>query len=123
MQSSGTGTHCVNTYAKFVSGQSFINTDLEKQKFGTQTGGELRRKLGFDFACFQGFAIHVAYNALLEAVEFNYVPFENCRLGAEKKDSNNFVFCVSWKCTKQRRCCKSYRNSQTKNSLDLHFSP
>ena len=92
LQSSGTGTHCVDTKAKFLSGESFVNIELEKLKFGTLKGGEFRRKLAFDMAVFQGFAVHVTYNGLLEKVELKYIPFEHCRLGANKTPNGSFVF-------------------------------
>lgn len=92
LQSSGTGSHCMNTYSKFIAGEQFIDQTLEKLNFGNLKGGEFRRKLAYDIGCFQGFAIHVVYNGLLDIVDLNFVPFENCRLGANLTDNGGFIF-------------------------------
>lgn len=82
ISNSGTASSCINLFAKFILGDGFKDKVFWKTKInGTQTVDQLCRLVAQDYAMFKGFAIHVGYNALFEKVEFNYIPFENCRLG------------------------------------------
>lgn len=88
--SSGIGVSCVNLFAKYIQGQGFADTAFYKAKvnrFGL-TNDELLRLLATDYARFKGFAVHVKYNALLEANELQWIPFWWCRKSLP--DSNEY---------------------------------
>lgn len=81
--SSGTATRCVNTYARYLKGQGFSDKTFYKAVVNRKklTVDGLLRKHALDFALQKGIAFHINYNALLEPVEWNYVPWSFLRLG------------------------------------------
>lgn len=90
ISNSGTASSCINLFAKFILGDGFKDKVFWKTKINeTQTVDQLCRLVAQDYAMFKGFAVHVGYNALFEKVEFNHIPFENCRLG--EADDNQYA--------------------------------
>ncbi len=85
---SGTGSSCVNTYAKFIGGKGFGEETLAELSVNRKghKSNDLLREVCKDFAMFGGVAIHVNYNALYRIVEMFHVPFEHCRLEAEDSE-------------------------------------
>lgn len=80
---SGTGSSCVDVYSKFIAGQGFndsvfFNLMINKQG---ETNDVLLNLIAHDFAKFNGFAIHLNYNANYKICQVNFVPFETARLG------------------------------------------
>ena len=81
---SATGASCVDVFSKFISGQGFNDKnifDLVANRQG-QTCDELLNLIAHDFAMFNGFAIHVNYNANHKITQLQHLPFETVRLGA-----------------------------------------
>jgi hypothetical protein len=81
---SGTGSSCIDVFAKFISGQGFDDKEfyslvVNKQE---QTNDDLLNLVAHDLAMFNGFAIHVNYNANYRITQLQFVPFETVRLGA-----------------------------------------
>lgn len=89
--SSGTGTLCLNRYAKFIEGNGFKDVAFSETVLNRagETADTIHHLLSQDVARFSGFALHVNYNLFGEIVEVQHVPFENCRL--EEEDENGYV--------------------------------
>lgn len=67
--------------ADFFKGDGFeLNPDLIVNRHG-QTTNDTLKKVAADFAEYRGFAVHLNFNAVGQAVELTPVPFEYCRLG------------------------------------------
>ena len=90
-QASPTGTGCLKTYIKFTKGMGFEDELLSSHIFNDkgETGREIQQKLINDYCTIGGCAVHVNYNALLKSVEYQYVPFEHCRLGIDENGNYN----------------------------------
>jgi hypothetical protein len=88
---SGTGTLCLNRYAKFVEGNGFVDVAFSEMVVNRagETADTILHLLAQDVAKYAGLAVHVNYNALGEIIELQHVPFENCRL--EEEDENGYV--------------------------------
>lgn len=87
VNSSGCASRCVNEYGKFIEGQGFSDAAFYKTIVNrkNQSIDKVLSKIARDKARYNGYAIHVNYNALGKVVEIQHVPFEYCRLG----DPNN----------------------------------
>ena len=81
------GSSCVDVYSKFINGRGFMPGVFDKKinKKG-QTLDDLLRMIAEDYARFNGFAVHVNYNALGQKTSASHVPFEHLRL--EMLDEN-----------------------------------
>ena len=87
---SPTAIGCLNRYAEFIEGNGFESdetTDFIVSKYG-DTLDDLLHNIAQDLARYNGFALHVSYNAFCEVNSIEYVPFEQCRL-AEKDDAGH----------------------------------
>lgn len=73
---------CVNEYAKFIEGTGFVDKNFYKAVVNSkgQSVDRLLYKVAKDKARYNGFALHVNYNALGQVVEVSHIPFEFCRL-------------------------------------------
>lgn len=82
VNSSGAAVRCITEYAKFIEGGGFSDLTLYKTKINRkkQSVDKLLAKVARDKARYNGFAIHVNFNALGQIVELQHVPFEFCRL-------------------------------------------
>ena len=81
INSSGTGTLCTNIFGKFVYGQGFINEALAKTVINRKrlTANKLLFKSGKAISKYNGFAIHVNYDANFKKTSFSYIPFQDVR--------------------------------------------
>jgi len=95
---SGTGSSCVDVFSKFISGQGFNDSDffnLIVNKQG-QTNDILLNLIAYDFAMFNGFALHVNYNANYKITQVQFVPFETVRLGALNAEGTYDTASLHW---------------------------
>lgn len=92
VKASGTGLSCVRTYGKFIYGHGF--NDLAISEIIANRRGEtldyILKRVSRDFAMFNGFAIHVNYNAHYRIKEIYHVPFEHCRFELRDRDTGQF---------------------------------
>jgi len=95
VNSSGTATLCTSILGKFIYGGGFANEALSALKINSSklTTNKLLFKAGKSLSKFNGFAIHVNYNALFQKTSFSYVPFENVRFtdSDEKNEHKNML--------------------------------
>lgn len=89
---SGTGKSCQKVYADFVYGNGFNEEQAQKLVVNSagQKLGEVLKSVANDYTMFNGFALHVNYNANFKIVEIRHVPFEHLRF--EKVDSETGEF-------------------------------
>lgn len=103
---SGTGTGCLNRYAKFIEGNGFKEVGFSETVVNRagDTADGIHHLMSKDIAANWGFAVHVNYNLAAQIVELQHVPFENCRL--EEEDENGHVAHIlvhpDWKGKKTR---------------------
>ncbi|HVS93970.1 MAG TPA: hypothetical protein VHE59_18170 [Mucilaginibacter sp.] len=81
--SSPTAKDCWNKRAKFIGGNGFAQPGLGKQVINSKglTLAKLLKAIATDKALFNGFGIHINYNANYKVSSVNYVRFEDIRLG------------------------------------------
>lgn len=86
VNASGTGKVCVDLYVKFIRGTGFIDPALNETIINSR--GErvfsILNKCSSDFRRFNGFAVLVKYNGMMEMDELYNIPFEQCRLEIDK---------------------------------------
>jgi hypothetical protein len=82
VNSSGTAKASWKLFSKYVMGNGILDKNLYKQIINSsgETFDKLLRYCIEDYCLFGGFAIHVSYNALGEAIGYNHIPFEWCRI-------------------------------------------
>jgi len=80
---SPTAKDCWNKRAKFIAGNGFEDPALGKQPVNSKglTMAKLLKAIATDKALFNGFGIHVNYNANFLIASVNYVKFEDIRMG------------------------------------------
>ena len=77
---SGTLALCVATKAKFIEGNGCKDKTFYQAKINKrQKVDGLLRDLVKDLAQFEGFALLINYNALLQVASVQHLPFEKCR--------------------------------------------
>jgi hypothetical protein len=83
---SPTGKGCLNICRRFIFGDGFADVSLATTIVNRkgETANHVLRKAVDDFPHYGGFAIHINYNALLEPVEYQTVPFDHCRIEVDK---------------------------------------
>lgn len=83
IDSSGQATRCVKLLQKFFIGGGFTDTTFYKALVNREglTLDKLLRKVCWDKSYFDGFAIHVNWNANYKVDSIHFIPFEHCRLG------------------------------------------
>jgi len=81
INSSGTGTLCTKIFGKFAYGNGFVNELLAKTLVNNKrlTANKLLIKSGKAVSKFNGFAVHVNYDANFQKRSFNYIPFQDVR--------------------------------------------
>lgn len=91
VQSSATGSECMERYADFIEGYGFRDVPFSEYSVNRKgdTVDDIHELVCKDMAMYNGFALHVNYNVNGQIVELHHVPFENCRLVDE--DSNGYV--------------------------------
>ena len=90
VNNSGTAVTCLRMYSKYVMGGGAKDEIFYKAKVNSKglTVDKLIRKIVWSKGKFNGVAIHVNYNGLLQIVEASFVPFEYCRLIPEDDSEN-----------------------------------
>ena len=87
INSSGTGSTCMDIYIKFVAGGGF--TDLALNDTILNTSGErastLLRKAAKDLKYYNGFAFLIKYDGMGIPIEYYNIPFEHCRIDQKDK--------------------------------------
>lgn len=76
------GGGCLERYVEFLEGDGIADKALEELVVNRQgeTLGDIHSLISSDFATFDGFALHVNYNADFKIISIHHVPFENVRL-------------------------------------------
>jgi hypothetical protein len=100
LQASPTGIGCMDIATRFVFGDGFKDKILANyiiNSKGRKANQEVKRIIS-DFKTFGGFAFHVNYNALLEPIEIQHIPFEHCRIAItdNKEFSNQIAVHPNW---------------------------
>lgn len=87
IDSSGTGKVCTDIYTKFIEGAGFRDQALAATVLNSnkERANGLLAKCAKDLRKFNGLAMLVKYNALVEPVEYFNVPFEHCRIEIDGK--------------------------------------
>lgn len=82
INSSSTATACTNLFAKHLRGRGYQNQALENLIVNSkkQTLSDIHRLICYDRSMYLGYAIHVSYNAMLQPISIQHVPFEYIRL-------------------------------------------
>lgn len=91
IEASPNGSTCVERRATYIEGNGIVSqvlADTVCDFFGA-TFDDLHHLCSEDMAYFDGFAIHINYNAFGEIVSATHIPFENCRL--EEADENGYI--------------------------------
>lgn len=90
LDASGTGSKCVEVYAKFVSGKGFSNQNLWGRIVNNkrQTSDYIQNEVAKDYSEFGGIAIHVNYNANYQITELQIIPLEHVRFGKLDENGN-----------------------------------
>lgn len=85
IKASPTASDCVKMFGKYLIGNGFKDVDFYKAKINARglTPDKLLRRIAPDFGKFNGFGIHVNWNALYEVDSVSYVPFKSTRVGIE----------------------------------------
>lgn len=80
---SPTAKDCWNKRAKFIGGNGFEEKELGKQLVNNKglTLAKLLKAVATDKALFNGFGIHLNYNANYQITSAHYVKFEDIRMG------------------------------------------
>ncbi|WP_321479771.1 hypothetical protein [uncultured Bacteroides sp.] len=124
--SSGTGTLCLNRYAKFIEGNGFRDVAFSETVLNREgeTADTIHHLLSQDVAAYSGLALHINYNLLGEIVEVQHLPFENCRL--EEEDENGYVAHIlvhpDWRAKKTRNGKIIKVDDSTVDRIDV-FNP
>ncbi len=80
---SPSASSCLSTIQDFIEGEGFNNADLEKLVVNPkgETLWQIHQKTVDPYAEYDGFAWLIRYNALGTPTEWEFLPFESCRLG------------------------------------------
>ena len=78
---SGTGTACLDIFCKFIIGAGLSDPELRDMLVNSrrETLDAVVRAAATDLARFNGFALHVNYDATGHVSSLAHVPFEHCR--------------------------------------------
>lgn len=87
---SKTGYGCLQRYMDFLEGQGISSAALGAMPINWkgESLNDLHALLAQDLATFNGFAVHVNYDAFGRITELQHVPFENARLCEPDADGN-----------------------------------
>jgi hypothetical protein len=96
INASGTGTLCTKIFGKFIYGQGFVNDVLSKTVVNRKrlTANKLLFKSGKSVSKFNGFAVHVNYNANYNKTSFNYIPFQDVRFTTDDNKNHPEMIAV-----------------------------
>lgn len=98
IKASPTASDCVKMFGKYLIGNGFKDADFYKAKVNMRglTPDKLLRRVALDFGKFNGFAIHVNWNALYQVDSVSYVPFKTTRLGIEPDKLGRIAIHPDW---------------------------
>ncbi len=88
INSSSVASLCHDLALKFTVGDSFKDSESNSKVLNGNglTLKSLLRKVASDLLKYNGYAVHINYNANYERVDYNYIPFEYVRLTSEDSD-------------------------------------
>lgn len=88
---SESATSCLSTVQDFIEGFGFSDTNLEKLIINSkgETFWQFHQQTTDSWAEFEGFYWLIRFNALGAVTEFEFLAFENCRLGVP--DSKGYI--------------------------------
>ena len=97
---SGTAWSASEKFARFIKGDGFEDATFNKARinYKRETVMQVLRKAAKDYAIFNGFALWISYNALLEIDAVYNVPFSHVRLGYpdSKRHSSKIAIFDNW---------------------------
>jgi len=100
INSSGAGTLSTKIFGKYIYGQGFVNEALSKTIVNSKrlTANKLLFKSGKAVSKFNGFAIHINYDANYNKRSFSYIPFQDVRFTTadNKKHPNKIAVYDDW---------------------------
>jgi len=100
INSSGAGTLSTKIFGKYIYGQGFVNEALSKTIVNSKrlTANKLLFKSGKAVSKFNGFAIHINYDANFNKRSFSYIPFQDVRFTTadNKKHPNKIAVYDDW---------------------------
>ena len=87
-----TGKSCLKVYNDFVFGQGFNDENLQSLVVNKrrETLGKILKAVAADLTKYNGFALHVNYNAMYRIVELYHAPFEHYRFEKVDPDTGRF---------------------------------
>lgn len=117
--SSSTGSGCLDTSQRFVFGDGYTDQNLAEYPVNRRghTANKVLKKVVEDKMRFNGFAVHVNYNGLLEAVEIQHVPFEHCRVSVDAEGNPDGFIAVHADWTRRNRL---YRKPVNKDTIEFY---
>jgi hypothetical protein len=120
---SSTGQSCVSTYAKFIQGRGFTDSDFYKLTVNRRgdTNDQLLSYVAGDYATFGGFYVHVNYSMSYRIRELSWIPFEHVRLGALQDDGTFRRVAVHWDWAKRYGKLRRWRKEDI-DYIDI-FNP
>lgn len=88
VDSSPTGSTCLERYRTFIEGNGFNDVAFSQYICNRrgETVDDIFHLVAGDLSRYNGFALHVNYNMEGKIVELNHIPFESCRLEEETED-------------------------------------
>ena len=112
LNSSGTGSLCTSIFGKFLYGGGFLQEALSKTIVSPakkMTANKLLFKTGKSISKFNGFAIHINYNALYKKTSFNYIPFQDIRFTTQDNEDfpNMLAIYNDWDKTRNPKIVKA----------------
>lgn len=92
VRGSSTATSCLGRYVDFLAGKGLDNVLLGDAVINPngETWDGLLAAVAADLATFNGFAVHVIYNALGEITAIEPLHFEDCRLQETKENGKTY---------------------------------
>lgn len=78
---------CLELWVEFLAGDGFLDGLLNDEKVNPEgdTKKQILRKVAYDVAHLEGFALHIGYNMEGEVTEIHHQPFEQTRIGKISK--------------------------------------
>ena len=91
IDASAVGGECLSRYARFIEGNGFTSTSFSERVVNRRgdTADDLLHLVCGDLARYNGFALHLNYNAFGQVAEVQHIPFDWCRLGEE--DATGYI--------------------------------
>lgn len=96
INASPTGGSCLDRYSTFIEGKGIANEELGAMVVNPagETWNDIHHLCAESFAKFNGFALHVSYNAMADISAIRVMPFEDLRL--YEPDSYGYVGAIAY---------------------------